>query len=168
MHRLLVGSAVAAKTSSRASATASSSSAIGGPSSRRPGRRSVPPAFATRGDPSGSAAAASRLRCGPGRRPPCVGRAGGRPVISVEQEVETTHTTRRAVVHTDDPLPRRPAIAHDRLETIGDEEQAVVSPDAAEVAYVFRPRGDLSRAEIRVRRTVAVNAARRATTGAGA
>jgi dipeptidyl aminopeptidase/acylaminoacyl peptidase len=84
--------------------------------------------------------------------------AGGAPVwlddrrlvVSVEHEVETTHTTRLAVVDAGDPFPRRLAAAHDGLETLGDEEEAAVSPDAAEVAYVFRPRGDLSRAEIRV------------------
>src|SRR4051794_15252018 len=84
--------------------------------------------------------------------------AGGSPVwfddrrlvVSVEHEIETTHTTRLTVVDVDDRFPRRLATTHDALEALGDEDEAVVSPDGAEVAYVFRPRADLNRAEIRV------------------
>ena len=57
---------------------------------------------------------------------------------------------RLAVVDVADPWPRRLATAHGELETHGDEWDAAVSPDRTEVAYVFRPRADLNRSEIRV------------------
>lgn len=86
--------------------------------------------------------------------------AGGGPVwidddrllLSIEHEVPdgTTRTTRLVVVDRDDPFPRRLATDHGRLEPLGDEEEPAVSPDRAEVAYVFVPRADLNRAEIRV------------------
>jgi dipeptidyl aminopeptidase/acylaminoacyl peptidase len=84
--------------------------------------------------------------------------AGGAPVwlddarmlVSIEHETETTRTTRLTVVDTSDPFPRRLVTQHDGLDAIGDEEEAAVSPDGSEVAYVFRPRRDLNRAEIRV------------------
>ena len=40
--------------------------------------------------------------------------------------------------------------SHGELEQHGDEGEAAVSPDGAEVAYVFSPRADLNRSEIRV------------------
>jgi Tol biopolymer transport system component len=69
-----------------------------------------------------------------------------RLVISVERD----ETTRLAVLSTGDPWPRRLATAHGDLEEYGDEGEAVVSPDGADVAYKFTPRGDLNRSEIRV------------------
>ena len=68
-------------------------------------------------------------------------------------------TTRLAVVDVADPWPRRLATAHDALEAHGDEWGATVSPDRTEVAYVFTPRGDLNRSEIRVA-TIATGAVR--------
>ncbi len=70
----------------------------------------------------------------------------GRLLIAVERD----DTTRLAVVATADPWPRRLATAHDGLDEYGDEGEAVVSPDGAEVAYTFTPRADLNRSEIRV------------------
>ena len=58
--------------------------------------------------------------------------------------------TRLAVTTVDDPWPRRLATRHGDLEAHGDEWGAAVSPDGAEVAYVFTHRADLSRSEIRV------------------
>jgi dipeptidyl aminopeptidase/acylaminoacyl peptidase len=69
-----------------------------------------------------------------------------RLVISVERD----DTTRLAVVSARDPWPRRLATAHGELEESGDEGEAVVSPDGAEIAYTFTPRADLNRSEIRV------------------
>jgi dipeptidyl aminopeptidase/acylaminoacyl peptidase len=84
--------------------------------------------------------------------------AGGSPVwlddarllVSIEHEIETVRTTRLTVVNVADPFPRRLARDHEDLDPLGDEEDAQVSPDGSEVAYVFVPRGDLRRAEIRV------------------
>ena len=70
----------------------------------------------------------------------------GRLLIAVERD----DTTRLAVVATADPWPRRLATAHGGLDEYGDEGEAVVSPDGAEVAYTFTPRADLNRSEIRV------------------
>ena len=74
----------------------------------------------------------------------------GRLVIAVEREED--RSTRLAIVDTDDPWPRRLAVSHGDLEEHGDEGEAAVSPDGSEVAYVFTPRGDLNRSEIRVAR----------------
>ncbi|MEA2383066.1 MAG: hypothetical protein QOH72_3037 [Solirubrobacteraceae bacterium] len=84
--------------------------------------------------------------------------AGGGPVwlddarllVAVEHEIETTRTTRLTVVDVADPFPHRLVTGHAGLDALGDEEQPVVSPDGAEVAYTFVPRNDLKRAEIRV------------------
>jgi dipeptidyl aminopeptidase/acylaminoacyl peptidase len=70
----------------------------------------------------------------------------GRLVISVERD----DTTRLAVVEIADAWPRRLAVGHGELETHGDEGGAAVSPAGDEVAYVFYPRDDLNRSEIRV------------------
>jgi dipeptidyl aminopeptidase/acylaminoacyl peptidase len=64
--------------------------------------------------------------------------------------IERGDTTRLAVVDVADPWPRRLATAHGDLDERGDEGGAAVSPDRAEVAYVFTPRADLNRSEIRV------------------
>jgi dipeptidyl aminopeptidase/acylaminoacyl peptidase len=69
-----------------------------------------------------------------------------RLVISVERD----DTTRLAVASTKDPWPRRLATGHGDLDGYGDEGEAVVSPDGAEVAYTFTRRADLNRSEIRV------------------
>jgi dipeptidyl aminopeptidase/acylaminoacyl peptidase len=69
-----------------------------------------------------------------------------RLVISVERG----DTTRLAVVSSDDAWPRRLAGSAGELEQHGDEGAAAVSPDGREVAYVFYPRADLNRSEIRV------------------
>ncbi|MEN3284893.1 MAG: hypothetical protein V7607_6033 [Solirubrobacteraceae bacterium] len=76
-----------------------------------------------------------------------------RLIASVEHE--ETRSTRLAVLDVADPYPRRLAVGHAHLDAHGDEEAAAVSPDRAEVAYVFHPRSDLSRAEIRVVEVVA-------------
>ena len=73
-----------------------------------------------------------------------------RLLVSTEHEIEVTRTTRLTVVNAADPFPRRLVTVHDDLDPLGDEEDATVSPDGAEVAYVFVPRADLKRAEIRV------------------
>jgi dipeptidyl aminopeptidase/acylaminoacyl peptidase len=73
-----------------------------------------------------------------------------RLLVSIEHEIETVRTTRMTVVNVADPFPRRLARDHDDLDALGDEEDPTVSPDGAEVAYVFVPRNDLKRAEIRV------------------
>jgi hypothetical protein len=82
--------------------------------------------------------------------------AGSSPVwldddrLLASLEHEETRSTRLVVVDVADPFPRRLAVEHGELEPRGDEEAPAVSPDRSEVAYVFRPRADLSRAEIRV------------------
>jgi len=73
-----------------------------------------------------------------------------RLLVSIEHEIETVRTTRMTVVNVADPFPRRLARDHDGLDALGDEEDPAVSPDGAEVAYVFVPRDDLKRAEVRV------------------
>ena len=76
-----------------------------------------------------------------------------RLIVSIEHEESdaTTQTTRLVVIDVADPFPRRLAKEHDGgLDALGDEEEPAVSPDGAEVAYVFVPRNDLKRAEIRV------------------
>ncbi len=60
--------------------------------------------------------------------------------------MERGDATRLAVVDIADPWPRRLAAAADH----GDEWAPAVSPDRSEVAYVFTPRADLNRSEIRV------------------
>jgi dipeptidyl aminopeptidase/acylaminoacyl peptidase len=75
-------------------------------------------------------------------------------VVSIERSDDTRSArdqcTRLAVTAVDDPWPRRLATGHGDLEAHGDEWGAAVSPDGAEVAYVFTHRADLSRSEIRV------------------
>jgi dipeptidyl aminopeptidase/acylaminoacyl peptidase len=71
-----------------------------------------------------------------------------RLVIAVEHSEDDS--TRLAIVDLDDPWPQRLAREHGSLERHGDEGEAVVSPDGTEVAYTFRPRGDLNRSEILV------------------
>jgi dipeptidyl aminopeptidase/acylaminoacyl peptidase len=73
-----------------------------------------------------------------------------RLLLSVEHEIEATGTTRLTVANVADPFPRRLVTVHDTLDALGDEDDPAVSPDGAEVGYVFVPRGDLKRAEIRV------------------
>jgi dipeptidyl aminopeptidase/acylaminoacyl peptidase len=70
----------------------------------------------------------------------------GRIVISVERD----DTSRLAVVDEHDAWPRRLAVEHGDLDEYGDEGDAAVSPDGTEVAYMFWPREDLKRGEIRV------------------
>ena len=73
----------------------------------------------------------------------------GRLLIEVEHDED--RTTRLAVVHIDDPWPRRLATGHGDLDAHGDEGDADVSPDGTAVAYTFTPRADQSRSsEIRV------------------
>ena len=85
---------------------------------------------------------------GPARR-----REGSSPVWIDDAHlvigVERADTTRLAVVESDDAWPRRLARGA-RREAPGDEGAAAVSPDGSQIAYVFYPRGDLNRSEIRV------------------
>jgi dipeptidyl aminopeptidase/acylaminoacyl peptidase len=67
-------------------------------------------------------------------------------VVTIERGDET----RLAVAGVADPWPRRLATAHAGLDERGDELAAAVSPDRAEIAYVFWSRADLKRFEIRV------------------
>jgi dipeptidyl aminopeptidase/acylaminoacyl peptidase len=80
--------------------------------------------------------------------------AGGGPVwiddATLLISVERGDTTRLAVTAAADAWPRRLATGHGDLEEHGDEWGPAVSPDRTEVAYVFTPRGDLNRSEIRV------------------
>jgi dipeptidyl aminopeptidase/acylaminoacyl peptidase len=69
-----------------------------------------------------------------------------RLVISIERG----RATRLAVVDRADPWPRRLVTPTGGLPDHGDEEEAAVSPDGGEVAYMFTPRDDLNRSEIRV------------------
>jgi dipeptidyl aminopeptidase/acylaminoacyl peptidase len=69
-----------------------------------------------------------------------------RLLVSVERE----NTSRLAVVDVDDPWPRGLAVDHGELDSFGEEGSADVSPDGSLVAYVFAPRADLNRSEIRV------------------
>jgi dipeptidyl aminopeptidase/acylaminoacyl peptidase len=64
--------------------------------------------------------------------------------------VERGDTSRLAIVDVADPWPHRLVRARGELEDHGDEWAPAVSPDGREVAYVFTPRADLSRSEIRV------------------
>jgi dipeptidyl aminopeptidase/acylaminoacyl peptidase len=66
-------------------------------------------------------------------------------VVSVEREEDAS--SRLAVADATDGWPRR--LAATRGDH-GDEWDAAVAPDGAEVAYVFTPRADLKRSEIRV------------------
>ena len=74
----------------------------------------------------------------------------GRPVwiddATLLVSIERGDASRLAVVEVADPWPRRLAAAADH----GDESAPAVSPDRSEVAYVFAPRADLNRSEIRV------------------
>jgi dipeptidyl aminopeptidase/acylaminoacyl peptidase len=82
-----------------------------------------------------------------------------RLVVSVERD----DTSRLALVDVDDPWPRRLATEHGELDARGEEWGADVSPDGSYVAYVFSPRADLNRTEIRV--VVVTSGAVRALTG---
>ena len=88
-----------------------------------------------------------------------VGVAGGPPRRLVEGSspvwldderlaitVERDRATRLAVLEIGDPWPRRLV----RRDDYGDEGSAAVSPDGRELAYVFTPRDDLKRSEVRV------------------
>ncbi len=66
-------------------------------------------------------------------------------LVSVERAED--HSSRLAVADVADPWPRRLA---GRREDHGDEWGADVSPDGSRVAYVFSPRDDLKRSELRV------------------
>lgn len=57
---------------------------------------------------------------------------------------------RLALVELDDPWPQPLVRSSPGLDERGDEGNAVVSRDAREVAFTFRPRADLNRTEIRV------------------
>ncbi len=67
-------------------------------------------------------------------------------IVSVERE----DTSRLAVVDIHDPWPRRLVREQGTLDPLGEEVQAVVSPDRSTVAYTFQPRADLNRSEIRL------------------
>jgi len=67
-------------------------------------------------------------------------------VVSVERD----RCDRLAVVAVADAWPQRLAREHGDLDTHGDEQGAIVSPDGSTVAYVFVPHGDYSRYEVRV------------------
>ncbi len=75
-----------------------------------------------------------------------------RLVVSVERD----DTSRLAVIEVDDPWPRGLCRSESRtatpssLERHGDEWGAAVSPDGKAVAFVFTPRSDLLRSEIRL------------------
>jgi dipeptidyl aminopeptidase/acylaminoacyl peptidase len=71
-----------------------------------------------------------------------------RLVVSVERE----DTSRLAVLDVADAWPRRlcTAAADAGHEDYGDEWAAAVSPDGTAVAFVFTPRHDLLRSEIRI------------------
>ena len=69
-----------------------------------------------------------------------------RLVVSVERD----DTSRLAVLDVDDPWPRRLAVEHGELDSLGEERSAAISPDGSQVAYTFAPRADLNRSEIRV------------------
>jgi dipeptidyl aminopeptidase/acylaminoacyl peptidase len=71
-----------------------------------------------------------------------------RLVIDVEREEDKS--TRLAVVHVDDPWPRRLAAEHGELDAHGDEGEPEPSPDGTEVAYTFTPRAELRSSQIRV------------------
>ncbi len=66
--------------------------------------------------------------------------------------IERGDASRLAVTATGDAWPRRLATSHDGLVEHGDEWAAAVSPDGREVAYVFTPRADLNRSELRIAR----------------
>ena len=84
-----------------------------------------------------------------------------RLVIDVERDDD--RTTRLAVVDLDDPWPRGLATRHGDLDAHGDEGDADVSPDGADVAYTFTARADQERSsEIRVA-SVATGEVRRLT-----
>src|SRR3954463_10911975 len=55
----------------------------------------------------------------------------GRLLIDVERDAD--RSTRLAVIHVDDPWPRRLATGHGDLDAHGDEGDADVSPDGTEV-----------------------------------
>ncbi len=65
-----------------------------------------------------------------------------RLAITVERE----RASRLAVLEVADPWPRRLA----RHDDHGDEGSAAISPDGRELAFVFTPRDDLKRSELRV------------------
>ena len=69
-----------------------------------------------------------------------------RLLVSIERD----RCDRLAVVAVSEAWPERLARAHGDLDTHGDEQGAIVSPDGSAVAYVFVPHSDYSRYEIRV------------------
>lgn len=86
---------------------------------------------------------------------------GDRLVVSVERD----DTSRLAVLDVSDPWPQGLCGSEPQsgIERYGDESGAVVSPDGSAVAFVFTPRHDLLRSEIRV--TDAATGETRALTG---
>jgi dipeptidyl aminopeptidase/acylaminoacyl peptidase len=85
-----------------------------------------------------------------------------RLVVVIERE----DRYRLALVSLDDPWPQPLVRSSGDLDERGDEGDARVSPDGAEVAFTFRPRADLNRTEIRVV-TVETGEARALTGGDG-
>ncbi|MEO5634292.1 S9 family peptidase [Gaiella sp.] len=69
-----------------------------------------------------------------------------RLVVSIERD----RCDRLAVVTVAEAWPQRLARKHVDLETHGDEQGAIVSPDGSTVAYSFVPHSDYSRSEVRV------------------
>jgi dipeptidyl aminopeptidase/acylaminoacyl peptidase len=69
-----------------------------------------------------------------------------RLVVSIERD----RCDRLAVVGVAEAWPQRLAGEHGGLDTHGDEQGAIVSPDGSTVAYAFVPHSDYSRSEIRV------------------
>ena len=69
-----------------------------------------------------------------------------RLVVSVERD----RCDRLAVVSVAEAWPERLVREHGDLDTHGDEQGAIVSPDGSAVAYLFVPHGDYSRYEVRV------------------
>jgi len=69
-----------------------------------------------------------------------------RLVVSIERD----RCDRLAIVAVAEAWPQRLAREHGDLDTHGDEQGAIVSPDGSTVAYVFVPHSDYSRYEIRV------------------
>ncbi len=67
-------------------------------------------------------------------------------IVSVGRE----NSSRLAVADIHDPWPRRLVREHGSLDPLGEEGQAVVSPDRSSIAYTFQPRADLNRSDIRV------------------
>ena len=109
---------------------------------RRDARSRTPTTAGSASCPTGGRPAAARRR---GRKP-----RRGSATTGSSSRSSATAATASPSSRVAEAWPQRLAREHGDLDTHGDEQGAIVSPDGSTVAYVFVPHSDYSRYEMRV------------------